>query len=274
MRLSVSKIKTFKSCRRKYQLHYVEGLSPVHTSDALKTGKNYHELLEHLNKVGTLDDLNDNFSKEMAMAKAYEKYIYPNFKVVKAEKWIEYDLGGGDTLVGIVDALAEDGCIVEHKSTGQEITEAYEYNLLWDEQILAYMLMTGKRKVHYTVCRKPTIRLKKGESDEEFYNRMIAWYDEDTDAKIRLLQIERTDEEVEEFRKNLLSIALEMNIAQNQHEHNSVVSNPFYKNPCHCNMWGRRCEYSSVCLHYDPNLNYIDFVKGEGDYERPADADF
>ena len=273
MRLSVSKIKTFKSCRRKYQLHYLEGLFPVHTPDALETGKNYHELLEHLNNVGTLDDLNNNFSKEMAMAKAYEKYIYPNFKVVEAEKWIEYDLGDGDTLVGIVDALAEDGCIVEHKSTGQEITEAYEYNLLWDEQILAYMLMTGKRKVHYTVCRKPTIRLKKGESDEEFYERMIAWYDEDTDAKIRLLEIERTDEEVQNFKIELINILWEMVVAERRNT-GDIVHKPFYRNTCHCNSWGHRCEYSSICLHYDPNLNYIDFVKGEGDYERPADVDF
>lgn len=273
MRLSVSKIKTFKSCRRKYQLHYIEGLTPIQKSEALETGSSYHKLLEELNTNGHHWDYVD-YSKERAMAEAYYKYIFPNFKVVEAEKWLEYDLGNDDKLVGIADGIADDGHIVEHKSTGMEITEQYEYNLLWDEQILAYMLMTGHRKVWYTVCRKPTIRQKQNETDEEFFNRMVEWYDTDTDSKIRLLEIERTDEEVEEFRKNLLSIALEMNIAQSQHEHNSVVSNPYYKNTCHCNMWGRRCEYSSVCLNYNPDEQYIDFVKGDVEYEQQPSNDF
>ena len=114
------------------------------------------------------------------------------------------------------------------------------------------MLLTGERKVWYTVCRKPTIRQKQNESDEEFYNRMVEWYDTDTDSKIRLLEIERTDAEVEAFEHELKMMVYEMKYATS-----------FYKNTCHCNMYGRRCEYSSVCLNYDPNQEYIEFVKGE-----------
>lgn len=251
MKLSISKIKLFKSCRRAYELRYVEGLEPVQKSEALETGSNYHKLLEELNK-GNYEMLADNsdLSKEMAMAFAYYQYIYPKFKVVDAEKWLEYDLGNGDKLVGIADGIADDGHLVEHKTTSAEITEQYEYNLLWDEQILAYMLMTGHRKVWYTICRKPTIRQKKDETEEEFFSRMVKWYDTDTDSKIRLLEIERTDEEVEEFRQSLVEMLDEMKNTKH-----------FYKNTCHCNMWGRRCEYSSVCLHYDKNQEYIEFVR-------------
>ena len=149
MKLSISKIKAFKACRKMYQFKYIERLEPVQKAEALETGSSYHALLEILNKTGELPE--GEFTKEMAMAKAYEKYIYPKFKVTEAEKWLEYDLGEGDKLVGIVDAIADDGHIVEHKSYGSDITEAYEYNLLWDEQILAYMMMTGERKVWYTV---------------------------------------------------------------------------------------------------------------------------
>lgn len=254
MRLSVSRIKTFKACRRLYELKYLEHLEPVQKPEALETGSNYHKLLERINS-GDMDALDEGYSKEEAMALAYHKYIYPRFKVKEAEKWMEYDLGNGDTLVGIVDGIAEDGCIVEHKSTGMEITEAYEYNLIWDEQILSYMLMTGARKVYYTVCRKPTIRQKFSETDEDFFSRMVSWYDEDTDTKIRLLEITRTDEEVEAFRESLMDILQEMKEVKH-----------FYKNTCHCNMWGRRCEYSSICMHYDPEQEYIEFVKGE-EYE-------
>lgn len=254
MRLSVSRIKTFKACRRLYELKYLEHLEPVQKPEALETGSNYHKLLERINS-GDMDALDEGYSKEEAMALAYHKYIYSRFKVKEAEKWMEYDLGNGDTLVGIVDGIAEDGCIVEHKSTGMEITEAYEYNLIWDEQILSYMLMTGARKVYYTVCRKPTIRQKFSETDEDFFSRMVSWYDEDTDTKIRLLEITRTDEEVEAFRESLMDILQEMKEVKH-----------FYKNTCHCNMWGRRCEYSSICMHYDPEQEYIEFVKGE-EYE-------
>ena len=111
MRLSISKIKLFKSCRRAYQLRYVEGLVPAQKSEALQTGTDYHKLLEELNNGTSLagnPEYADDFSKEMAMARAYEKYIFPKFHVVAAEKWLEYDLGNGNTLVGIADAIADD----------------------------------------------------------------------------------------------------------------------------------------------------------------------
>ena len=255
MRFSISRIKAFKSCRRLYELKYVEHMHPVQTPEALEIGKNYHALLEHLNKNGSFDGIDDDYSKEQAMAGAYAKYIYPKFHVTEAEKWLEYDLGDGDKLVGIVDAIADDGHIVEHKTTGQDITEQYEYNLLWDEQILAYMLMTNARKVWYTVCRKPTIRQKQNESDEEFYNRMVEWYDTDTDSKVRLLEIERTDEEVAQFKTELEAMVAEMR-----------GTALFYRNTCNCSIYGRRCEYSGICLHCDPEQQYIDFVKKEDDY--------
>jgi len=256
MRLSVSKIKTFKACRRLYQLKYIELLEPIVRPEALETGANYHKLLERINN-GDMTALDEDYSKESAMAIAYHKYIYPKFHVTEAEKWLEYDLGDKDFLVGIVDAVSDNGYIVEHKTTGSEITEEYEYGLQWDEQILAYMLMTGMRKVWYTVCRKPTIRQKKDETAEDFFGRMVAWYDVDTESKIRLLEIIRTDEEVEQFRLELLSMCDTMKKVE------SIGT--YYKNTCHCKQYGRRCEYSSICLNYDPNQEYLEFTKG--DYE-------
>lgn len=240
-----------------FQLKYVENLEPIQKAEALETGSTYHKLIESLYKSGGFLLQRDagGWTKELAMATAYAKYIYPHFKVTEAEKYVEYDLGDGDTLIGYVDGVTDNGYIVEHKTTGMDITEQYEYNLLWDEQILTYMLMTGMRKVYYTVCRKPTIRQKQKETDEEFFNRMVAWYDEDTDSKIRLLEIERTDEEVEAFRRDLEVIKATIQEA--------VQDKNFYKNTCHCNMYGRRCEYSSICLNYNPNAEYIEFYRKE-----------
>ena len=252
MKYSISRIKLFKACRRAYELKYVYGLEPVEQAEALETGLTYHEKLEQLYKDGYFDA--DDYSKESAMAMAYKKYIYPKFKVKAVEEWAHHGISSMDQLIGRLDGIAEDGRIVEHKTTSAEIGEDYEYNLQWDEQILAYMLMTGAREVYYTVCRKPTIRQKKGESDEEFFERMVEWYDEDTDKKIKLLKIERTDEEVRAFEEDLKHIVWEMGNC-----------NYFYKNCMNCNKWGRRCEYSSICLHYDPNQEYIEFTRREVD---------
>ena len=249
MRASISRIKAFKACRRMWWFKYRENLIPVQPVESLETGKSYHAFLEMLENGEPLPD--DDYSKAAAMARAYEKYILPQFHVVAAEKELEKPVGD-HVLHGFVDGISDDGYIVEHKTTSADISEGgeYEYNLLWDEQVLAYMSLTGLRKVYYTVCRKPTIRLKKDESEEEFFERMVAWYDDDTAHKIRLFVVERTDLEVLQFEADFRAICDEM-------EHPMI-----YTNTCHCNAWGRRCEYSSICLNYNPEQQYIEFMKG------------
>lgn len=251
MKFSISQIKQFKACRRSYFFKYIEELEPVQRAEPLQIGSNYHALIERLYTEGNLD-IEGDYSKERAMAIAYAKYIYPKLKLKTVEESFEYPLNGMDYLIGRVDGVAEDGMLVEHKTTSSEISPQYEYNLFWDEQILAYMLAYNVRNMYYTVCRKPTIRLKKGETEEEFFERMIEWYEEDTDKKIALILIERTDEEVEAFKNELHSMCVEIE-----------MSDHYYRNCLWCNAWGRRCEYSSICLNYDPSETYIEFEKVE-----------
>lgn len=247
MQISITEVKLFKACRRAWWLRYREGLVPVTTAEPLLTGRAYHKKLEDLYNTGSFDA--SDLSKESAMVTAYKKYVYPSFAISMAEKPFEYSLIGcpGDVkLIGRVDGISWDG-IVEHKTTSVEITDEYEFNLQWDEQLLAYMMATGYRKAWYTICRKPTIRQHKDESDEQYFERMVAWYDEDTERKIRLLQIERTDHEICEFERELCNIVDEMRVAW------------IYRNPGSCMNYGRRCEYAPVCLNYDPDRDYIEF---------------
>lgn len=255
MKVSISSIGTFKACRRKYQLRYIEGLEPIKKSEALQCGTNYHELIEALYNNGSIEVDNDNLTKELAMAMAYEKYIYPKLKAKAVEEWNEYKWSN-NILVSRFDGVAEDGNLIEHKTTGSTNLDEYEYNLQWNEQILAYMLISGKRKIYYTICRKPNIRLKKDESEEDFFKRMCEWFDTDTEDKIRLVEITRTDAEVEAFRQELEIITKQI---QDCHTNNELC----YRNTCHCNSWNSRCEYSSVCLFYNPNEQYAEFVKNE-----------
>lgn len=248
--VSISRVKLFKGCRRAYELKYIYGLEPVERPESLETGLSYHEKIEELYRTGQVDF--SDLSKESAMALAYKKYIYPRFKVKTVEEPFEYLLPNGDKLVGRVDGLTEDGDIVEHKTTSLEIGEDYEYGLQWDEQIRAYMIAHGTRRVWYTVVRKPTIRKKKNESDEEFFWRMCEWYEEDMPSKIRLMRFECTEKELAEFLLDLRRTIYEIDHCSH-----------FYKNTMHCTRYGRRCEYASVCLHYDPSQEYIEFTKRE-----------
>jgi hypothetical protein len=250
MRVSISRVKLFKSCRRAYELKYIEGLEPVETATALETGRSYHSKLEELYKTGSFDD--SDFSKTSAMAKAYEMYVYPKFKVRAVEEWFSYELPHGHSVVGRVDGVADNGYLVEHKTTSSNLDE-YEYSLEWDEQIPCYMLAYGTNRMMYTIIQKPTIRQKKSESDEEFYQRMVDWYAEDTGSKIRCIEVARSDEFLEEFRDSLTQMCDEMERAE--------TKRIFYKNPAYCHHWNRLCEYAQICNNYDRDMEYVNFER-------------
>lgn len=248
MKASISRIKAFKACRRMYEFKYIEGLEPVKKAEALETGLSYHSYLETLYKTG---ELPEEYTKECAMAHAYKKFVFPKVQISPdgAEKWLE-SVRGAHTLIGRVDGITPDGVIVEHKTTSGNLLE-YEYNLQLDEQLLAYMALTGAREILYTVCQKPTIRQKKDETDEEFFVRVLDWYDE---TKIGVIPLCRTDADVERFLSEFENICSEMEDAEKHKER-------LYRNTAHCNCWGRKCEYFPICGNYDPSKDYVEFTR-------------
>lgn len=253
MELSASLIKTYKTCRRKYELRYLEELEPVAKAQALTDGTNYHAGIEAFYKDGEIIcDMNE--PKISAMVWAYAHYIAEQnpelAEVETAEKWFEYPLTKKHSIVGRNDAIAKNGMAVEHKTTSNDVDDEYVYNLQWDEQILTYMLATGINEMLYTVIKKPTIRQKQNETAEEFYERCKEWYSTDTDLKMRVIKVTRSHEEIEEHRKNLIVLADEI---ENQKH--------FYRNPTACTCYNRRCEYAPICLNYNPQLTYVEFEK-------------
>ena len=254
MKISSSKVKCYKSCKRAYYFRYVENLVPVESAQPLVDGSNYHAMLEQLYKEGLYQADIENNPKITAMAAAYEKYIYPQFKVRAAEEAFEYRLTDDVQLVGRFDGIAEDGLIVEHKTTSADVDDEYVYNLQWDEQILTYMLVSGKNEMYYTVCKKPTIRQKQSESAADYYQRCVDWYAEDTDKKIRVIKVTRSKKEIENYKKELVFLANKMKEDEMDEEEAT-----FYRNCSHCKAFGRKCEYASICLDYDPKLEYVEF---------------
>ena len=250
MKLSNSGIQAFKSCRRKYELKYIEGLIPVQNADVLERGKSYHEKVEAILSGNEWDFDNP---KTDAMALAFEKYILPKIgKVEAVEEWFHKELPDGNLIVGRCDGRLADGKLIEHKTTSGDLDETYIAGLQNDEQILTYMWAYGVNDILYTVCKTPTIRLKKNETDEEFRQRCIEWFDSDTETKIGTIDVYRSPEEIEEFATDIQKMSEEISKCTN-----------FYRVPSHCMKWGRPCEYMSVCRNYDPQMEYIGFTKEE-----------
>lgn len=246
---SYSRLQTYKSCRRLYELKYVFNVKSTEPIEALERGTSYHDKVELL--LQGKDFVHDD-SKTSAMAEAFKKYILPNLNPVAQEEWFEYRTILGDKFVGRIDALNADGAIIEHKTTSVEINEEYWYTRDLDEQLMSYMYAYKTRKAYYTVCRVPTIRQKKDETDEEFEKRCLEWYDDDTESKIAMREIYHTDEEIESFIKEQALTIREMDDCK-----------LFYKNQSYCTKWGRMCEYAPICQHYDPNQVYVGFEKAE-----------
>lgn len=249
MKLSNSGIQLFKSCRRAYELKYVEGVYPLTSPEVLERGKGYHEKVEAL-LSGEGFEFDD--PKTDAMAMAFQKYVMPKLGKVKAvEEWFEKPVGE-HTVIGRCDGILSDGTILEHKTTSYALDDAYIASLQNDEQILTYMWAYGVNDILYTVCKTPTIRLKQNETEDEFRQRCFDWYSEDTEQKIGTINVYRSPEEIAEFDEDLKLMAKEIEQCHN-----------WYRVPSHCMKWGRPCEYASICRNYDPQMEYVGFERRE-----------
>ena len=255
-KLSASKLKTYKACKRKYELSYIENLEPIKKEEALEIGSNYHKNIEKILKGEVIEkgEINsEEDAKVYAMSKAFEMYIKPNLpEIQETEKSFEIciDKDRNYYLNGIVDAITKDGIIVEHKTTSLALDEKYQEKLNWDDQVPIYMLANDTTECIYTVCQKPTIRLKKDESLEEYADRCIEWYNEKTDEKIGTFKIKAQQEDILEEYGELINMCEEMEKTKN-----------FYRNSSNCNIVS--CPYSSICINYDKGATLVNFKKKE-----------
>lgn len=247
--LTASMIRSYKTCPRRYELEYIEMLKPAVPLEALETGSNYHARIEALLK-------GEDWSRDGVvgkMAEAFDRFVpWRDWDVAKVEEEFSIRLGYGLYLRGKMDGILADGTPIEHKTSGVAVDEKYIDRLAWDDQVSVYLLAlslirgTPATRVVYTVCQKPTIRLKQNETEEEYVERVGQWYDE---TKMRVLTVVRRPEELEEKREEIVNLARE--IRGRKH---------FWRNPSACSIVN--CPYAPICLNYDPSLT-VGFVKKE-----------
>lgn len=259
MKVSQSQVACFKACRRLYELKYCFNLEPIEKPEVLSRGLSYHAAVERILRHEMIDDL-ELEPKVKAMARVFAR----NFRstVDAVECWFEYSTPSGHTVIGRMDALGTDGSVIEHKTTSGLIDGAYFQRLEMDEQIPTYMLAAHTTSVVYTVCSTPSIRQKKNETPEEFEQRCLEWFeDESSGKKFSVEVIQRTPEQLELFSAEQDSVIDIMDSAP-----------VYYRNPAHCMKWGRLCEYAPICNTYAPGVEAIGFKQRERGY-RSEDTD-
>lgn len=259
-KLSASKLRTYIACRKKYDFAYNEELEPIEKAECLTTGGNYHAKVANILMNKNYEETND---KTDVMAEVFKQYILPQLQkenIIGVEVHKEMQLDDDVVLHGYIDALTENGIPIEHKTTSKNVDEFYINRLNWDMQVAIYMILTGTNKCIYTVCQKPTIRQKQNETEEEFKQRCIDWYAQETYKKIGVFEVVRTDEELKSKLEELKQIANEI---KNQ--------KLYYRNSNECMILD--CPYSSICLDYDKNVMPIGFQKKENEREEEKEND-
>ena len=197
-RLTTSQVKCFKTCRKRYELEYVEMLKPIETPKALEIGTLYHVGLEHLlsglsmdavkvclielqeanalHKGIDFDPMNAYIAAEMCRAWNRDSG-WQNWKILHVEKSFEVSTGYAKRLLGKIDGVCirpETGkpYLIEHKTTSMWGVDGTDYlhNLLWDEQSTNYlyayrrMLEDGVLEgeavdgIFYDIIEKPSIK--------------------------------------------------------------------------------------------------------------------
>jgi hypothetical protein len=224
-------------------------LKPAVTPEALSTGSSYHACVEKILRGEPCEE-GGVIGK---MAGAFDRFIpWRTWGIRAIEKEFNIHVGYALRMRGKIDAVLEDGTPVEHKTYRGTIDEKYIDNLAWDDQVsyylLALSLLANKpvTSVTYTVCQKPTIKLKQNETEEQYLRRVEEWYDE---TKIRTFQVVRSPGELEEIEAEVKALAREIRKRKK-----------FWRNPSHCSILG--CAYRAICLNYDPQM-LMGFVKKE-----------
>ena len=160
MNLSKSRVESFLTCPRKYDLTYNQGITPISEAPQLVRGRLWHEALEAYWNADS-DDESDAMSgafankgldgaeiavygsHALAYCKRWEESDFPACEVISVEEEIRFDLGG-HKVKSILDAVIEtdEGVwIVESKTTSGDISRSSPYwgRLPLDVQIGLYL---------------------------------------------------------------------------------------------------------------------------------------
>lgn len=206
---SVSALKTFLECPKKYELAYVERLSPKVAPGAFWLGTAIHRILQvwyeslkpgrvdlEVEKIldelsATLSSMPPGIAKNLgilrgvaatypAWALRHDTFTVRGVEVAGRFDELNYRLDG---LVEMPDGHPNAGLwVLEHKTHSLGRETRYHDTARFDLQPLVYSsAVPGIKGIIYNFIGKPAIRLRVGETDMEFSERLVAEYKETPD---------------------------------------------------------------------------------------------
>jgi hypothetical protein len=261
---SVSRLKLFHECRRKAWWHYETGIEPIGRDETpLYLGGLVHECLEAFYLGRPINDLivgktlaADAGDEQASLVRAHAsgmmagyvaRYVSEPWTIVALEQDFRVhvpgtlaDLGGRiDGLVSPTPGMVD---LLEHK-TAATVDRNYLEKLWSDLQILAYCWAQRRAGVHvsgiaYNVLRKPSIRLRRDETWEDYGVRCAEWCKATPDAYTRMHLI-FTDTQIQAVEDDLRTAIRDWEQARR--------SNRWPRNRDACWKWGRACPFYRLC---------------------------
>lgn len=159
--LTMSAARTWNLCKRKYEIQYILGYSPVKKSDALNFGTEAHTLLERYwlghtpvsPSYGPSHDKAKLSALILGYAVRWRDDDIRKYRVVAAEHEFVTKDGRFAGKIDVIVLSLEDGklYVVEHKTTSEDISLGSDYwlKLRLDEQVSMYSMAVKEKFPQY-----------------------------------------------------------------------------------------------------------------------------
>lgn len=288
--LTYSALRSFQTCRCAYDYRFNRSIVPSETANPLFFGSAVHSALEQWFKTGSRDAAQtaimeqgfpvEDYLKASELFDAYANHWHDEpFDVVAIEHEFSLPLINPSTgrrsrlfeLRGKVDGVVRDKSsgrlfILEHKTTSA-ISAEYVDRIMLDQQIAIYAeaisrcLKEAVCGAIYDILEKPSIRMKQGETDEEFEARRAELLAKSKTGKTTAKKKEaetalefrerlRASITPENFRREIVEFdtgKLRDSMAELWAIAEDMKKAVYYKNTGSCAQFGRACPYLSLC---------------------------
>jgi hypothetical protein len=297
-----SKMNKFKVCRKQFDFAYNQRLKKVEEDKKLVIGRAVHRGLDRLYTGKSLqavfDDVDAIFEdfaegkfeeetedqwlikeKIKRILRGYEEIVLPgdkknkDFQVLDTEPEFAMNFadedGNNHVLKGKVDMVLEttNGIwLVEHK-TAQQWSDSN--NLKLDEQGTTYIVSAESaldepvNGIMYNIIRKPSIRPRKNESNEEYLDRLVEDMHDRPEFYFFREESTRSTQQKRDLIDDLKHIA-----AIDEREDTRYYRNPSYLANNKCNWM---CPFTDICIEYDDELVKMEYEKREKEHEELED---
>ncbi len=253
--ISYSSIERFRDCAYKYYLSKIANCLPVKTSTALNVGKMFHKAHEQpslfdaitmLNaeyQAATTDNINSVLLVDTMISSTY-KHLKP-LGCTERELELTVKIPGkrGFNYFGIIDGILKDGRTYEIKTTSNTVDKEAEIQRHSIQNPLYWVLSGINEGTVVDIIKKPTVRQKKNETIDEYFDRCTEQYDSEPDRFFK--RIELPYEEIKhKAAVSYLQTAIDDIRA-------CINRNDFPRRYGHAckTPWGNFCDYQSLCWY-------------------------